>query len=37
MQRLKDTLNQIMGENCGKTAKKPEKDTERDNFMSSAE
>ena len=37
IQRLKDTLNQIMGENCGKTAKKLEKDTERDNFMSSAE
>ena len=37
IQRLKDVLNQIMGENCGKTAKKLEKDTERDNFMSSAE
>ncbi|HIO95263.1 MAG TPA: ATP-dependent Clp endopeptidase proteolytic subunit ClpP [Campylobacterales bacterium] len=37
IQRLKDVLNQIMGENCGKTAKKLEKDTERDNFMSSTE
>jgi len=26
-----------MAENCGKTAKRLEKDTERDNFMSSAE
>jgi ATP-dependent Clp protease protease subunit len=37
IQRLKDTLNQIMAENCGKKAKQLEKDTERDNFMSSAE
>ncbi len=37
IQRLKDTLNEIMGENCGKKAKQLEKDTERDNFMSSAE
>jgi ATP-dependent Clp protease protease subunit len=37
IQRLKDTLNEIMAENCGKTAKRLEKDTERDNFMSSAE
>jgi ATP-dependent Clp protease protease subunit len=37
IQRLKDTLNEIMAENCGKTAKKLEKDTERDNFMSSKE
>jgi len=37
IQRLKDTLNQIMGDNCGKKAKQLEKDTERDNFMSSAE
>jgi len=37
IQRLKDTLNQIMGENCGKKAKQLEKDTERDNFMSSKE
>ncbi|RUM72064.1 MAG: ATP-dependent Clp endopeptidase proteolytic subunit ClpP [Sulfurovum sp.] len=37
IQRLKNTLNEIMAENCGKTAKKLEKDTERDNFMSSKE
>jgi ATP-dependent Clp protease protease subunit len=37
IQRLKDTLNEIMAENCGKTAKRVEKDTERDNFMSSKE
>jgi ATP-dependent Clp protease protease subunit len=37
IQRLKDTLNEIMADNCGKTAKRLEKDTERDNFMSSAE
>jgi ATP-dependent Clp protease protease subunit len=37
IQRLKDTLNQIMADNCGKTAKRLEKDTERDNFMSSKE
>jgi ATP-dependent Clp protease protease subunit len=37
IQRLKDTLNEIMAENCGKTAKRLEKDTERDNFMSSKE
>ena len=37
IQRLKDTLNDIMAENCGKTAKELEKDTERDNFMSSQE
>jgi len=37
IQRLKDTLNEIMAENCGKTAKRLEKDTERDNFMSSVE
>ena len=37
IQRLKDTLNEIMAENCGKTAKELEKDTERDNFMSSQE
>ncbi len=37
IQRLKDTLNEIMAENCGKTAKELEKDTERDNFMSSKE
>jgi len=37
IQRLKDTLNEIMADNCGKKAKELEKDTERDNFMSSAE
>jgi ATP-dependent Clp protease protease subunit len=37
IQRLKDTLNEIMAENCGKKAKQLEKDTERDNFMSSTE
>ncbi|MCK5855202.1 MAG: ATP-dependent Clp endopeptidase proteolytic subunit ClpP [Sulfurovaceae bacterium] len=34
IQRLKDTLNEIMAENCGKKASELEKDTERDNFMS---
>ena len=37
IQRLKDTLNEILAEKTGKTAKKIEKDTERDNFMSSDE
>ncbi len=37
IQRLKDTLNEIMAENCGKTAKELERDTERDNFMSAQE
>ena len=37
IQRLKDTLNEIMAKNCGKKAKQLERDTERDNFMSSAE
>jgi ATP-dependent Clp protease protease subunit len=37
IQRLKDNLNEIMAENCGKKAKQLEKDTERDNFMSSAQ
>lgn len=37
IQRLKDSLNEIMAENCGKTAKELEADTERDNFMSSKE
>jgi ATP-dependent Clp protease protease subunit len=37
IQRLKDTLNEIMADNCGKKSKQLEKDTERDNFMSSAE
>jgi ATP-dependent Clp protease protease subunit len=37
IQRLKDTLNHILAEQTGKTAKRIEKDTERDNFMSSEE
>ncbi len=37
IQRLKDTLNEIMAKNCGKKAKQLEKDTERDNFMSAKE
>ncbi len=37
IQRLKDTLNQILAEKTGKKPKQIEKDTERDNFMSSAE
>ena len=37
IQRLKDALNEILAEKTGKTAKKIEKDTERDNFMSSQE
>ena len=37
IQRLKDSLNAIMAENCGKKASELERDTERDNFMSSAE
>jgi len=37
IQRLKDTLNQILAEKTGKKAKQIEKDTERDNFMSVTE
>ncbi|WP_373028851.1 ATP-dependent Clp endopeptidase proteolytic subunit ClpP [Sulfurovum sp.] len=37
IQRLKDTLNEILAVQTGKTAKRIEKDTERDNFMSSRE
>lgn len=37
IQRLKDTLNQILAEKTGKKPKQIEKDTERDNFMSSEE
>ena len=37
IQRLKDTLNEILAEQTGKTAKKIEKDTERDKFMSAKE
>jgi len=37
IQRLKDYLNTILGTNTGKTPKRIERDTERDNFMSSKE
>jgi len=37
IQRLKDTLNEILAEKTGKKPKQIEKDTERDNFMSSQE
>jgi ATP-dependent Clp protease protease subunit len=37
IQRLKDTLNEILAERTGKKPKQIEKDTERDNFMSSEE
>jgi len=37
IQRLKDTLNDILAERTGKTPKKIEKDTERDYFMSAKE
>ncbi len=37
IQRLKDTLNKILAEKTGKKEKQIEKDTERDNFMSSEE
>jgi len=37
IQRLKDTLNEILAEKTGKSPKKIEKDTERDNFMSAQE
>ncbi len=37
IQRLKDTLNEILASQTGKTVKKVEKDTERDNFMSAEE
>jgi len=37
IQRLKDRLNEILAEQTGKTVKRLEKDTERDNFMSSQE
>ena len=37
IQRLKDTLNEILAEQTGKTAKRVEKDTERDKFMSAKE
>jgi len=37
IQRLKDTLNHILAEKTGQKPKQIEKDTERDNFMSSKE
>jgi len=37
IQRLKDTLNEILASQTGKTVKRLEKDTERDYFMSSQE
>jgi ATP-dependent Clp protease protease subunit len=37
IQRLKDTLNEILAERTGKKTKQIEKDTERDNFMSAKE
>jgi ATP-dependent Clp protease protease subunit len=37
IQRLKDTLNEILAEQTGKSTKRIEKDTERDNFMSARE
>lgn len=37
IQRLKDKLNEIMASQTSKTVKRLEKDTERDNFMSSQE
>jgi len=37
IQRLKDKLNEILAEQTGKTVKRLEKDTERDNFMSTEE
>jgi ATP-dependent Clp protease protease subunit len=37
IKRLKDTLNHILAEKTGKKVKQIEKDTDRDNFMSSEE
>jgi ATP-dependent Clp protease protease subunit len=37
IQRLKDVLNEILAAQTGKTVKRVEKDTERDNFMSAQE
>ena len=37
IQRLKASLNEILAKQTGKTPKRIEKDTERDNFMSSVE
>lgn len=35
--KLKDQLNRILAQNCGKTTEQIEKDTDRDNFMSAEE
>ncbi len=35
--RMKEQLNKIMAENCGKSVEEIERDTERDFFMSSQE
>ena len=37
IQRLKDSLNQLLAEHTGQTVEKIEADTERDNFMSAQE
>ena len=37
IQRLKDSLNQLLADHTGQSFEKVEADTERDNFMSSAE
>ncbi len=37
IQRLKDALNEILAKQTGKSIKKVEQDTERDNFMSAEE
>ena len=37
IQRLKDSLNQLLAKHTGQDVKKVELDTERDNFMSAAE
>jgi len=37
MQRNKRRLNEILSENTGKTPEEIERDTERDNFMTSEE
>jgi ATP-dependent Clp protease protease subunit len=37
IQRLKDSLNQLLSKHTGQDVKKVEEDTERDNFMSATE
>ena len=37
IQRLKDSLNQLLADHTGQDVKTIEEDTERDNFMSAAE